>query len=117
MLIRIDERSTVPIYAQVAAAVRRQVADGDLATGDRLPPARVLADALGVNLHTVLRGYQDLRDEGVIELRRGRGAVVAGSGRHAAAVRDALGSFVDQVRSAGLTTDEAVALVRERMAS
>ncbi len=116
MLLRIDERSPAPMYAQVASAVRREVAAGALSAGDRLPPARELAEALGVNLHTVLRGYQELRDEGVIELRRGRGAVVTRGAPDTAGLRTTLGAFVEQVRRAGLTTDEALALVRDGMA-
>lgn len=116
MLIRIDQTSPVPMYAQVASSVRRQVASGELAVGTRLPPARELADALGVNLHTVLRGYQELRDEGVIELRRGRGAVVRRA-HDTARVRAALADFVEQARRAGLSADEAQALVREGMES
>ncbi|GGK83017.1 GntR family transcriptional regulator [Ornithinimicrobium pekingense] len=76
MLIRIDTRATEPIYTQIAREVRRALAVGELSGGDRLPAARELARSLDVNMHTVLRAYGDLRDEGVIELRRGRGAVV-----------------------------------------
>ncbi len=117
MLIRIDESSSVPIYAQVAAAVRRAVVEGRAASGDRLPPARDLADALGVNLHTVLRGYQELRDEGLLDLRRGRGAVIAAGAVERAAPRLALREFVDEARRHGLSVEEAVALVREGMTS
>jgi GntR family transcriptional regulator len=117
MLVRIDPSSPTPIYAQIAASIRRAVAEGSLAPGDRLAPARDLAEALGINLHTVLRGYQELRDEGVIELRRGRGAVVAAGGERSAGARAALAAYIDQARRAGLSADEAASLVREVMGS
>ena len=76
MLIRIDPTATTPIYTQIAREVRRAAVAGEVVVGQRLPAARDLARSLAVNMHTVLRAYADLRDEGVIELRRGRGAVV-----------------------------------------
>ena len=76
MLVRIDPESEAPLFAQIAASVRADAAAGRVRPGDRLPAARDIAAALGVNVHTVLHAYQDLRDEGLVELRRGRGAVV-----------------------------------------
>ncbi len=78
MIFRIDPTVGEPIYAQLADQVRAAVARGEVRTGERLPSARELATALDINLHTVLHAYQLLRDEGVLELRRGRGAVVTG---------------------------------------
>lgn len=115
MLIRIDPAAPAPLYEQVAASVRRALADGEVAAGERLPGARDLAASLELNVHTVLRGYQQLRDEGLIELRRGRGAVVAadaaGRGRLQEAVRD----LVAEARSLGLGTAELVTLVTKEM--
>ncbi len=76
MLLRIDPEAPAPIYEQLASAIRAQVATGAAAPGDRLPAARDLATQLDVNVHTVLRAYGILRDEGLLELRRGRGAVI-----------------------------------------
>jgi GntR family transcriptional regulator len=117
VLIRIDPASSIPIYAQVADSVRRGLAEGTLVEGQRLPGARELADGLGVNLHTVLRGYQELRDEGLIELRRGRGAVVTARGVRAAGALAALTAYIEQARKAGFSVDEATRLVREGMTS
>jgi GntR family transcriptional regulator len=115
VLVRVDPSSPEPIYRQVAASVRRAIAEGDLPAGERLPAARELAAALGVNTHTVLHGYAELRDEGLLELRRGRGAVVVADAAPLAAGRDALRAFVQAARKAGLTGAEAAAMVREAM--
>ena len=76
MLITIDPGSPLPMGEQVARQVRAAFGRGQLAPGERLPPARELAASLGINMHTVLRAYQDLRDDGLLELRQGRGAYV-----------------------------------------
>ncbi|MBE1513728.1 GntR family transcriptional regulator [Nesterenkonia halotolerans] len=79
MLFRVDPSSSQPLFEQLAAQVRMAVLSGDLPDGERLPAAREVGEALQVNQHTVLHAYQSLRDEGLIELRRGRGAVVTAS--------------------------------------
>jgi DNA-binding transcriptional regulator YhcF (GntR family) len=113
MLFRVDAGSPVPLGDQIAASVRGALAEGKALPGERLPAARQVAESLGINVHTVLRGYQKLRDEGLIELRRGRGAVVAAD---APAARAGLLTEVHQLvagaRALGLTDQELLTLVR-----
>ncbi|MFH9424334.1 GntR family transcriptional regulator [Streptomyces sp. NPDC017529] len=118
MLFRVDHASPVPLGDQIAASVRGALADGTVGAGERLPAARAVAESLGVNVHTVLRGYQRLKEEGLIELRRGRGAVVTGDAS-AGRVRltERVGQLVAEARSLGLTDDEVVAMVRTGLAS
>ncbi|HVD49408.1 MAG TPA: GntR family transcriptional regulator [Gaiellaceae bacterium] len=79
MLGTIDRDDALPLHEQVAAEIRRAIADGEAGPGDRLPPARDLAAVLEVNANTVLRALRILRDEGLLEFRRGRGVTVAGT--------------------------------------
>lgn len=111
MLIRVDAGSAEPIFEQIAASVRGQIAAGAVARGDRLPPAREVAQALDVNVHTVLHAYQTLRDEGVIEMRPGRGARVAVDAP-TATVQELARDYVARARAAGLADAAALALVR-----
>lgn len=76
MLFRVDTGSTEPIFEQLANQVRLSVLSGQLTPGTRLPSAKSVAESLDINIHTVLHAYQSLRDEGILELRRGRGAVI-----------------------------------------
>ncbi|GEN79408.1 GntR family transcriptional regulator [Actinotalea fermentans] len=116
MLFRIDPSAPEPIYAQIAAQVRSAAARGEVGAGERLPAARDLAESLQVNLHTVLRAYQDLRDAGLIELRRGRGAVVsAGAGRDLTPLTDAVAAVAATARRLGVPPDTTLALVREAL--
>src|SRR5688572_13268101 len=114
MLLRLDPSAEEPLFAQLVAQVRLAVARGEVAGGDRLPAARELADSLDVNIHTILRAYQELRDDGVIELRRGRGAVVAEQPRrdHATLLR-AVETVVREARALGMTPQATAALVKE----
>lgn len=76
MLIQLDSSSQVPLYAQLIAALRKSIINGEIEDGHRLPSAADLADSLDLNRNTVLRAYRELRDDGLVELRRGRGATV-----------------------------------------
>ena len=114
VLIRIDPTSKEPLFEQVAASVRAAIVDGQVASGDRLPPARELAASLDINVHTVLRAYQTLRDEGTVELRRGRGAVITDVAPDRAELVDAIDRMVGLARRLGLSSEAMAAEVSER---
>lgn len=114
MFIRVDSASTVPLYEQIATSVRADIAQGRVLPGDRLPSARDVASSLSVNLHTVLKAYQDLRDEGLVDMRRGRGAIVAKAPQSTAELTDQLDTLRETVRQLGLSEETLIALVRER---
>ncbi|HEX3350584.1 MAG TPA: PLP-dependent aminotransferase family protein [Acetobacteraceae bacterium] len=67
----------LPVYQRLAEAIGKQIARNGLAEGDRLPPHREIARALGVNVTTVTRAISVLQQRGLLEARPGRGTVVA----------------------------------------
>src|SRR5687768_12971851 len=77
--VKVDHSDRLELHEQVAAEIRRAIAEGEAKQGERLPPARDLAAVLGVNANTVLRALRELRDEGLLEFRRGRGVTVTGT--------------------------------------
>ncbi len=85
---------------------------GELVSGERLPAARTLAQSLDVNVHTVLRAYQILRDEGFIDLRRGRGAIVADRAKNYAKVAVLVDTLVVEAKKLELTPNALGALIR-----
>ncbi len=109
LAVKVDLGDPMPLHEQVAAAVRRAIAEKEVGPGDRLPPARDLAAVLGVNPNTVLRALRLLRDEGVLEFRRGRGITVAGSPERTAVVSRAR-ELVGYARRHGIRRDELVTI-------
>lgn len=114
VLLRIDPDGAGPLHERIAGSVRRAVADGEVAPGELLPAARDLADAIGVNANTVLRAYRDLRDEGVIELRRGRGATVRGGAVDRARLTELADALLAEAARLGLARTDLHDLLEER---
>jgi GntR family transcriptional regulator len=77
MFLRIEKGSAVPISRQIAQQIGSLCAAGSLAPGDRLPSVRELARDLGVNQNTILRVYERLCGDGLLEMRQGQGTFVA----------------------------------------
>src|SRR5712692_5739942 len=109
--VKVDRSEPTQLHVQVAAEIRRAIADGEARPGERLPPARDLAAVLGVNANTVLRALRALRDEGLLEFRRGRGITVAGTPQHGAVVEQAR-QLVSFAREHGYRVDELVRIIK-----
>ncbi len=75
--LRISTGSTTPIYRQIADQIRHAIAVGAMRPGDRVPSVRDLAERLVVNPNTVARAFDELKRDGLVESRRGRGNFVA----------------------------------------
>ena len=80
--LQINPHSGVPVYRQVMDQVKYYVASGTLRPGDVLPSIRELAQALSVNPTTIVKAYNELRHEDVVEMRHGKGVFVAESAGH-----------------------------------
>jgi GntR family transcriptional regulator len=108
--VKVNKNDPTDLYEQVAAEIRRAIADGEAKPGERLPPAKDLAAVLGVNTNTVLRSLRLLRDEGLLEFRRGRGISVAGTPERGAVVQRAK-ELITFARSQGYQLDELVEII------
>lgn len=76
MILNLDFTSDVPIYSQIKEQIIKSIARGDLKVNESLPSVRNMAEEIGVNLHTVNKSYNLLKDEGYINIDRRKGAVV-----------------------------------------
>jgi GntR family transcriptional regulator len=108
--VKIDPSEPVPLFEQVAAEIRRAIADGEAGPGERLPLAKDMAAVLGVNTSTVLRALHQLRDEGLLEFRRGRGITVAGTPQRSA-VMTRVNELIKFARDQGYRRDELIAMI------
>lgn len=115
MLLKIDNASSQPLHDQVAAQVRGAIASGELSPGERLPSSRDLAEGLGVNMHTVLRAMATLRDEGLVDMRRGRGTTVTGQAPLLAGVVDLMHTLVAEARRQGISDPQLRTLLNEAL--
>lgn len=108
--VKVDRRESLPLFEQVCAEIRRAIADGEIGPGERLPPARDLAAVLGVNSNTVLRALRLLRDEGLVEFRRGRGVTIVGPA-HRSAVLARARDLVTFARRHGYDRSELIKII------
>src|SRR5271156_5991047 len=108
--VKVDRDDPALLHDQVAAQIRRAIAEGESQPGERLPPARHLAAVMHVNTNTVLRALRVLRDEGLLELRPGHGIRVTGTPERSALL-DKVAELVQLARRDGCTRAELAQLI------
>jgi GntR family transcriptional regulator len=80
LFIELDLQSETPIYAQLVDQIVEGIASGALQPGEPLPSVRGLAEDLGINLHTVNKSYNLLKQEGFLQVHRKKGVIVQPDG-------------------------------------
>ena len=108
---KLDATDSTPLWQQAAAEIRRAISEGEIKPGERMPLARDLATVLGVNRNTVLRALHELRDEGLLEMRQGRGITVAGTPERGAVLTRAR-DLVAFARKQGYRPDEVIEMIQ-----
>ena len=108
--VNIDRSEPIALHDQVAAEIRRAIAEGEAGPGERLPLAKDIAAILGVNKNTVLRAMHILRDEGLVEFGRGSGITVTGSAHKGAVLRQ-VRELVDFARRQGYRREDVIGMI------
>ncbi len=120
MRIHISPSDGQPIYLQIVNQIKYQVASGQLAPGEELPPIRTLAEQLTVNPNTVARAYRELEMAGVVAKRRTAGTYVSDAGSPLAVTEqrriltERVDTLLAEAKQMSVSTDEIVELVWER---
>ncbi|MGO9900709.1 MAG: GntR family transcriptional regulator [Solirubrobacteraceae bacterium] len=111
MFSAVDRSDPTLLHEQVAAEIRRAIERGEADPGERIPQARDLAAVLGVNTNTVLRALRLLRDEGLIEMGRGRAITVTSTPEHGAVLAK-VRELLEVARRHGYRREELIALIQ-----
>lgn len=119
MYINLDLESTKPIYTQLVEQIIAGIARRELLPSERLPSVRSLAADIGINMHTVNKAYQELRDRGFILIHRQRGVVIHPEGtppadeKYLDNLQESLHPLVAESVCRGLSKKEMVTLLSE----
>jgi len=118
-ILRIDLASLRPVYEQIVSGLRALLVAGEFAPGEQLPTVRQLAIDLGVHHNTVAESYRVLAEEGWLDLRRGRGAIVLDrhESRPTAEAKRRFGRHLEELVAKAITDGVSRSAIAERMAA
>lgn len=119
MHIKLNFESEEPIYTQLIQQIIVGIAKNQLLPGERLPSVRSLAADIGINLHTVNKAYQHLKQEGFILIHRQRGVVIHPDGppkadqQYQQNMANKLHPYIAESIARGMTEDDFMKLCTE----
>lgn len=112
--------SALPIYLQVMTMIKREIVTGQLQLGEKLPSVRDMALRFTINPNTVSRVYKELENEGICFTKRGMGTFVTEEKSIVETLREEMAAelmdqFLDGMRRLGISAEEAIDRVKERV--
>lgn len=116
MLLQLNFESDVPIYQQIRNQIVLGIAEGKLPVGQKLPTIRALSEECGINMMTVSKAYQLLKQEGYIHTDRRSGATICQQQNHTGPRQETIDGLrlrLGELRLAGMDKDAALALCRQ----
>lgn len=114
MLMHLDFESDIPIYQQIRNQIVLGIAEGKLTAGEKLPTIRALSEECGINMMTVSKAYNLLKQEGYITTDRRKGATVAHNGNQPQVKEETINALrlhLSELRLAGLTKQQITELL------
>lgn len=116
MLLKINFESEIPIYEQLRRQIIIGIAMGELDLGEELPSVRQLGGDIGINLHTVNKTYNILKNEGYLVIDRRKGAMIKDSlpeldEKYSEFLEDELRFLISDGKNRGMTKEDLVNLV------
>ncbi len=112
-MLKIDKTSPIPVYKQIVLNIKKDVLLGKIKQGDKLMPVRSLAQKLNVNVNTVLKAYNLLASEGIIESRQGTGNFVRESFNAACDVSEEIRQLILKSKKCLITRDLIMIIIQE----
>jgi GntR family transcriptional regulator len=112
------DQAGIPVYRQIIRQIEHGVLSGRLKTGDKLPTIRSLAVSLKINPNTIAKAYGELELRGILTTQVGNGTYISGKKPENGEtlnnkIQEALGRFLQEMRSLGLNKEEALRLIED----
>jgi GntR family transcriptional regulator len=112
-MIRTDKTSPIPVYKQIVLNIKKDIFLGKIKEGDQLMTVRALAEKLKVNVNTVLKAYNILSSQGIIESKQGMGNFVKKSPSVVCDITEDIKNLVLKAKKCSLSRDLVMIIIQE----